>query len=136
MPEAVFIDTAGLLALHFTTDALHPSAKHTFAVLIRSHASFVTSDWVLAEFLNLCSSPVRRARATRVVRELLSDVTVEVVPATRDSFMHATEFYESRPDKEWGLVDCSSMLICAKRGMRRVFTHDRHFRQAGLQVLL
>ena len=134
--DPVFIDAAGLMGLHLTTDSLHDAATHTFAILIRNRAAFVTSDWVLAEFLNACSSPLRRARGAKTIRELLEDASVDVVPASRESFIGALEFYESRPDKEWGFIDCSSILICQQRGIRRVFTHDRHFRQAGFAVLL
>jgi hypothetical protein len=28
------------------------------------------------------------------------------------------------------------MLICERREIRRVFTHDRHFEQAGLAAML
>ena len=134
--DAVFIDAAGLMGLHLTTDALHETSKLIFANLARARSGFVTSDWVLAEFLNACSAPARRTRAAGVVRELKNDATVEVVPASRESFESALEFHESRPDKEWGLIDCSSFLICRERGIQRVFTHDRHFRQAGFRVLL
>jgi len=36
-----------------------------------------------------------------------------------------------RPDKEWSLVDCSSMVVMARRGIAEAFTSDHHFEQAG-----
>ena len=51
-------------------------------------------------------------------------------------FVDTFEFYRHRPDKAWSLVDCSSIQICGERGIRHVFTRDRHFTQAGLALLL
>jgi len=58
------------------------------------------------------------------------------VPATHEDWIRGLDFIESRADKEWSLVDCLSILVCKARGIKDVFTADRHFEQAGLRVLL
>ena len=39
-------------------------------------------------------------------------------------------------DKEWGLVDCSSIIVSSERELTEVFTTDRHFKQAGFTIFL
>ena len=134
--DAVFLDASGLIALLFPDDSLHPMATHTMAILARTRASLVTSDWVLAEFLNSAAAARTRASAAEMARRTFANPGIDVVEAGRLGLLEALELYESRPDKDWSIVDCSSILICKERGIRRVFTHDRHFRQAGMQVLL
>ena len=41
-----------------------------------------------------------------------------------------------RPDKTWGLVDCSSFLVMQDEGIADAFPTDRHFEQAGFNCLL
>ena len=39
-------------------------------------------------------------------------------------------------DKEWGLVDCSSIIVAREREITEVFSTDRHFKQASFTILL
>jgi uncharacterized protein len=70
------------------------------------------------------------------VRRLRGSSRTTVVSAERTEWDRAFELYASRMDKDWSLVDCSSILICGLMGISRVFTSDRHFQQAGLEILL
>jgi len=37
--------------------------------------------------------------------------------------------------RELSLVDCVSFLVMRKRGLKKVFTFDRHFAEQGFEVL-
>ncbi|HRQ74267.1 MAG TPA: PIN domain-containing protein [Phycisphaerales bacterium] len=101
------------------------------------HAPLVTSDWVLAEFLNsIARDSDLRGAGARIVERLHLSSRVVVVEATREGWRAAFDLYRSRADKGCSLVDCSSILICQSRGIRRVFTRDGHFEQAGLEPTL
>ncbi len=39
-------------------------------------------------------------------------------------------------DKEWGFVDCTSILVAKDMGIKDVFSADHHFEQAGFNILL
>jgi predicted nucleic acid-binding protein len=132
----VFFDTSGLLAVLRDRDALHSRAAAVLGALHRSATRAVTSDWVLSELLAATSSPGARRSAAAFVRNLAAQPTVTIEPATRAGWQDAFALYEKRPDKGWSLVDCTSILICRARGIRRVFAHDHEFEQAGLQILL
>jgi hypothetical protein len=56
--------------------------------------------------------------------------------ATRRGLDDAAKLFESRRDKAWSVVDCASMLVCRRRSIERVFSHDEHFAQAGFTCLL
>ena len=134
--RAVFLDTSCLIALLRSQDHLHVKARRVLRDLAKGRTPFITTDWVLAEFLAGMAGPAMRVAAADAAATLLNDSSVEVIEASRSGFIAALDLYRSRTDKAWSLVDCSSMQVCRERGLKRVFTHDRHFQQAGFEVLL
>ncbi len=125
-----------MIALAVPTDSMHEQARGFMDSLTAVGSRVVTSDLVIVEFLNSCSSVHGRELAAQIARGLLSHESALVVESNRTRLIAAMTLYESRPDKEWSIVDCSSMLTCRELGIKRVFTHDRHFRQAGFEILL
>jgi uncharacterized protein len=67
---------------------------------------------------------------------LEQDSNVEIIPLSEDLFARAFQLYRTRPDKEWGLIDCVSFTVMQERGLTAALTTDDHFRQAGFRVLL
>ena len=96
----------------------------------------IVSEWVLTEFLGGAARPPMRTAAIETIGRLRGSKRVTIFPATSDGWQRSFELYRSRTDKTWSLVDCSSLLLCEHLGIQEVFTHDRHFTQAGLQILL
>jgi predicted nucleic acid-binding protein len=134
--KGVFVDTMALLALANRDDAHHDACRRALSDLARSCTPLVTSDWVLAEFLNAACRLPLRAAALRIVERLRRSAGTTIVPANRADWVRTLEFFAARGDKEWSFVDCSSMLICADQEIQRVLTGDRHFAQAGYELLL
>ena len=132
----VFVDTTAFMALTNRADNLHLGAMALHREFAATNTPLVTGNWVLAEFLSAASRPPFRFNAIRIVATLKSLLRMTSVDATHRDWDRAFEFFERHSDKAWSFVDCSSMLICQDRGIRRVFTYDHHFRQFGLEVLL
>lgn len=133
---AVFFDTHGLLAVMNTRDEHHQLAVATVERLVQEKTPVWTSDWVLTEFLSFgLRRQVRRA-AIETVLDLQVSRATTIIPAARRTWESAFRLFQTRPDKSWSLVDCTTIAICRERGINRVFTHDHHFAQAGLEILL
>ncbi|MFQ5411158.1 MAG: type II toxin-antitoxin system VapC family toxin [Phycisphaerae bacterium] len=133
---SAFVDTSAMLALVNRDDALHDRAKQVNRTLAEASYELVTSDWVLAEFLGGAAPITLRQAACRLIRRLQNSPRAIIIPATRSDWKRAFDLYTSRPDKAWSFVDCSSILFCQDRDIHEVFTHDHHFTQAGLVVLI
>jgi predicted nucleic acid-binding protein len=69
------------------------------------------------------------------VHDLRADPQVDVLAQTRADFDSALAFYEARPDKEYSLTDCRSMVAMRSLGIAEVLSNDRHFTQEGFAVL-
>lgn len=105
----------------------------------RSHpaARLVTTEEVLTEFLNWfgAGGPSSRMLASVAVRSVIADPSIQVLPQTSTGFHAALALYESRPDKEYSLVDCRSMVALREMGVSEVLTSDHHFTQEGFTIL-
>lgn len=131
----VYADTAYWEAISNPRDSLHAAAVKASEEI--GNSRIVTSDAVLAEFLNLASKYGNyREIASSTVRKILDDANTDVEPWTRRGFLDALEFYEDREDKEYSFIDCVSMAIMKAREIQDVLTHDKHFTQEGFTILL
>ena len=101
-------------------------------------STLMTTDEIFDEFLSHFSAygGQMRAQAVRIVRDLLNDPTVTVIPQSRQTFFAGLTLYEARPDKEYSLTDCISMATMRQEGITEVLTHDDHFAQEGFVCLL
>ena len=133
---AVFVDTVAWIALANTRDSLHDAARLAFDQLWNANTSFLTSEFVLLELGNTLSSPEFRLQTAGFIKALRVSSAIEIVPASTELFDRGLALFGNRPDKDWGLVDCTSFVIMTERQIAEAFTEDRHFEQAGFSKLL
>jgi uncharacterized protein len=134
--KQLFADTFYWIASINPRDDWHRRAKALTATL--DQIQIVTTDEVLTEVLTFFSARGRsmRLRAVQLIKGLMNNPNVLVLPQTRDSFLEGIQLYESRPDKEYSLPDCISMNTLRGLSITEVLTHDKHFTQEGFVILL
>ena len=134
--KTVFVDTVYWIATARPNDPWNESARRARRQLGR--VRLVTTDEVLTEFLAALSraGPALRLGAARVVRTILANPNVRVVPQSRESFRKGLERYQARSDKSYSLQDCVSMNVMEVESITEVLTNDRHFAQEGFNVLM
>lgn len=130
------MDTLYWVAIAYPNDPWHEAAKSAKKAL--GDIKLVTTDEVLIEFLSSLSKygEFLRVQGAKMVRAILSNVSVSVVPQSRQSFLNALEFYEKHKDKQYSLVDCISMVAMTSRSITDVLSNDHHFSQEGFKVLI
>jgi|SRR6185436_1567730 len=128
-----FADTWYFLAILDRRDGHHSRARRLSFTI--PDAAIVTHDAVLSEVLTHFADdgPYSRAVAVNATRHALR--AFEVIPSDRAHFLAALDRYAARPDKEYSLVDCMSMVVMEQRGIRHVLTNDHHFSQAGFIIV-
>ncbi len=133
--RTLFADTFYWIALLDPNDAFHGAVLALGSTL--GKVRLVTTDEVLAEVLTFFSrsGPLWRSKAATMVRRTRSNPDVDVLPQTRADFDAALALYEARPDKEYSLTDCRSMLAMKALGLTEVLTNDHHFTQEGFTIL-
>jgi predicted nucleic acid-binding protein len=132
----IFADSSYWIALLSPDDDLHEKAvllTHKFA-----SASIFTSEMVLVEVLNSFSNRGQYLRtvAASAVLGIPRVPKMIVLPQTSEHFRSALQLYLRVDDKSWSLTDCASFEIMRAERLSAALTHDRHFAQAGFEVLM
>lgn len=135
MAGVYFADTFYWIALTHRKDAAHQRVAGW--LLANPNARLVTTEEVLSEVLTWFSATgtVGRQTAVTAIRTFLTDPTIQVLPQTSTGFHAALALYESRPDKDYSLTDCRSMVALRGLGLTEVLTNDHHFTQEGFTIL-
>ena len=133
MKPALFIDTSYFLALINSRDKYHQAAKD-LAKLITP--PFITSDAILFELGNALAKPPHRHLGIATLHQIRMDPQIEVMQIEPEILAETIALFQSRPDKAWGLTDCSSFVIMQRRKLNEALTTDKHFEQAGFKRLL
>ncbi|OQW91872.1 MAG: hypothetical protein BWK78_03335 [Thiotrichaceae bacterium IS1] len=134
--QTVFVDTSFLVALLRRNDSDHAKALTLYQRVKAEKVRKMTSEYVLLELGNGLSRLGVRRLAVDFFNQIYQDNRFEIVPATTVLFTEALALFKARPDKEWGLVDCTSFIIMQKYKVDTALSADHHFRQAGFCTLL
>jgi len=65
-----------------------------------------------------------------------SNPKITLVSASSELLDRGCALYLARKDKSWSLTDCISFEIMGERGISVALTADRHFEQAGFNIIL
>ncbi|MCP4402508.1 MAG: type II toxin-antitoxin system VapC family toxin [bacterium] len=134
MRDKIFIDTSYVLALFNQDDSYHAAAKRWAPALFSEQ--FLTSQAILLEIGNAFSKITLRKSGVGILRRFEQDEHIEIIPHSPELHEKAMQMYESRMDKEWGLIDCVSFVIMQNNHVTQALTSDSHFKQAGFRALL
>lgn len=134
--KAVFVDTAALIALGNRRDDFHLQAQTVRRELIKTGHGFVTTRLVIVELCNAFSHTGLRSTAVQVVESIEQSARWAVLDVDRELMAAGFALYRRMTDKEWGMVDCVSILIAGRLNIEDIFTTDHHFEQAGFRILL
>lgn len=131
-----FVDTGFAIALSVRRDRFHARAALLASEIERTKTLLVTTHAVILEIGAALSKLDTRADGATLMRSLLADPTVRVVPHDALLMNKALSLFEQRPDKEWSLCDCTSFVVMQDLGITHALSTDRHFDQAGFTALL
>ena len=133
----VFVDSLFWVASLFPRDQWHEQAL-TAREILQNDTTLVTTREFLTEFLAAASrsGPTGRQAAVNMVRTILNDETVIVIPQSPELFARGLDLYEQRLDQRYSLADCISMIVMRERGIHEILSHDRDFAAEGFVTLI
>ncbi len=136
MMKPVFVDTSALIAIGNKRDVFHCQALGIKDDLKRADRDFVITGAVLLEFGNAFSPVSLKPSAIKIIESVRQSGTWKKVSIDEKITDRAFGLYKQMKDKEWGLVDCTSIIVAGDMGITEIFTADHHFEQAGFTILL
>jgi uncharacterized protein len=127
----VFVDTSALYALVDRTDPRHPDVSQGLRAL--AGRPLLTHSYVVLESAALAECRLGRAVSHRLLRDILAPV--EVVYIDESTHLAATGAYLAAGSRGPSLVDFASFEVMRARGITRAFALDRHFAEAGFELV-
>jgi uncharacterized protein len=131
----LFVDTAGWMALVDAADPNHERASAARDRWLEGGGLLLSSDYVMDETLTLLRVRMGLEVAERWWQqaEASSRLRWEWVDSGRAE--RARTWFFRWDDKDFSFTDCTSFVIMKELRIKRALTLDRHFSQAGFEVL-
>lgn len=132
----VFVDTSALYALIDKRDAHHRKTKEVVATLLQSRCRLVTTDYVVAESVNLANARVGSMFGIRILDLLEQSTGIRIEWITSARFESTKRYFRQHNDHRYSFTDCASFIIMRELGVMDALTTDRHYVEAGFVPLL
>ena len=117
-------------------DAYHPDAASLLRRLAQAGRMIVTSDYVVAETLNLAVARRGRIVADRLLQLLDTSSGLRIEWIGAEHFEAARAFFRRHADHDYSFTDCTSFVLMDRLRIRDALTSDHHFVEAGFRMLL
>ncbi|MEM8858312.1 MAG: type II toxin-antitoxin system VapC family toxin [Chloroflexota bacterium] len=132
----VFLDASYAIALSSPNDKYHEAAVLLAHKLQENQTKLITTRAILLEIENALSKQKFRSAAVQLLIAIEADPNIEIIELDAQLYLNALKLFRERPDKGWGLTDCTSFVVMDKYGLQNALTADHHFEQAGFTKLL
>ena len=135
-PGTLFLDTAGWFAALAPRERGHDSARQAYEDAIRRGHLLLTTPLVIAEMHTLILR-WRDPRAGMYFLETTCAGGAHLIVALDDDLLDAarTRWIPKLADKPVSLTDAVSFEVMERERVARALTFDRHFADAGFEIL-
>ncbi len=134
MTEAIFVDSFAWIATINKSDNYHEISLRILEELLNKQAKLITTNYVLIETINALSKREFRKTVIEFIDKLEKSPSVQIVKITDEIYNNAWTLYQQRIDKDWGITDCTSFEVMKIFNIKKAFTNDKHFDQAGYSL--
>ncbi|WP_419161693.1 type II toxin-antitoxin system VapC family toxin [Candidatus Palauibacter sp.] len=132
---ALFVDTAGWMAMADAADPKHATSRRERDACLRRGGFLVSTDYVVDETLTL----IRARLGLRAAAEWWAQIDASsrlrwewIDPLRAEK---ARRWFFEWNDQDFSFTDCTSFVVMKELCIRRALTTDRHFSQAGFETL-
>lgn len=136
MIRKVFVDTSAWLALVNKSDTAHYKARMVRDSLLKDQTQFVVTNYVMLEIANALGRTPHKETAVKLINIIEMSDNIQIVEINKGIYKVAWQVYSTYLDKDWSLTDCTSFEVMKEKGITQAFTTDKHFEQAGFEILM
>lgn len=132
----VFGDTSFFFALVAKRDPAHRLAVAAYEKLLRAGARVVTTDYIVDETLTLTKTRVAGRSSLALLDRIESSEAIDLELLGSDRFAASKQYFRKHSDRGYSFTDCTSFVVMDELEIRAALTTDKHFAEAGFEVLL
>lgn len=130
----IFIDSGAFIALWVAQDGQHETATKALGALKTEGARLCTSNFIVDEAVTFVGRRAGAAFAAERARNILDSKAMTVLRPDAEDERAALTLYEKYADQGVGFTDAVSFALMRRHRIKRAFTFDRHFAQAGFTL--
>jgi predicted nucleic acid-binding protein len=132
----VFWDTSFFFALVAKRDPAHRPAVVADEKLLKTGGRVVTTDYVVDETFTLTKACIDARTALGLLDRMERSESIDLEPLTGGRFLASKQYFRKHSDHGYSFTDCTSFVVMDEFEIRAALTTDRHFKEAGFEVLL
>ncbi|MBE9574972.1 MAG: type II toxin-antitoxin system VapC family toxin [Proteobacteria bacterium] len=131
----LFVDTGGWMALADESDPLHMDCTRTRDTWLEQGGTLVTSDYVVDETLTLIRMRISIDAAERWWEQVAGSPRLKWDWINAERAEKARAWFFRWRDKSFSFTDCTSFILMRELHINKVLTVDKHFLEAGFEIL-
>jgi len=132
------VDTSAWVAYYNTKDVNHENAVKIIDDIKKGLfklKKLYTTDYIFAETIIMILRSTKRPEIAEMVGEvILNSKYVEVLKVTENDIKEAWKFFKKHKHRFYSFTDCTTFVLMKRYGIKRAFTFDEHFREAGFEL--
>ncbi|MGC2222311.1 MAG: PIN domain-containing protein [Methylocella sp.] len=132
----VFGDTSFFFALVAKRDPAHGAAVTAYEKLLRAGGRLVTTDYVVDETLTLTKARIDAPTSLSLLDRMERSESIDLEMLTGERFTASKQYFRKHSDHGFSFTDCTSFVVMRALEIHAALTTDRHFKEAGFEVLL
>ena len=133
--KGLFVDTAGWMACADAADPAHRRSCTSRDRALEEGVVLVTTDFVVDETFTLLRLRIGLPAAEAWWKQLDGTSRLRWERITVERFERARLLFFKYRDKPFSFTDCTSFAVMKERRLRVALTSDRHFVQAGFEIV-
>ena len=133
--KRIFVDTAGWMSMADRKDPLHKNAMKIRDDWLKQGGALVTSDYVMDETLTLIRMRLGIDAAWKWWNQISDSPRLKVEWINAERAEKARGWFFKWRDKSFSFTDCTSFVIMRELRLKKVLTGDRHFAEAGFEIM-
>ena len=134
--RGVFGDTSFFFALVAKRDPAHRPAVVAYEKLLKSGVRVVTTDYVVDETLTLTKARIDARTTLTLLDRMERSEAIDLKMLSGERFLASKQYFRKHSDHGYSFTDCASFVVMDELEIRAALTTDRHFKEAGFEVLL
>ena len=131
----LFLDTGFLIALESSDDQHHQAAHRFWRTYLNDPTKLITTSFIIDEAETFFNARGHHAKALEIGNYLMTSKTIQLIYITEEQFVEGWHWLERHQDKRYSLTDCISFVVMKQLKVKAALTFDKHFAQAGLQMM-
>jgi uncharacterized protein len=134
--KRVFGDTSFFFALVAKRDPAHRPAVMAYEKLLRGGARVVTTDYIVEETLTLTKARIDAPTTSALLDRIERSEAIDLEMLGGGRFLASKLYFRKHADHGYSFTDCTSFVVMQELQIRAALTTDRHFKEAGFEMLL